>query len=347
MTFKTRRRIRIIRNYAISWALSFVFLVIVRGIGTVEEGMIDFDTWTALMIAVPLGLFFGCISGFIQILYEERSRKKISLEKMMLFRSLYMLLFLSGLILGAYAIVWIFLDVRAPLLEFAFDTGSIPVYLYIIFFEGLITFVSQIKLLLGETHFNQLRRARFFSPREEQRIFMFLDLQSSTEIAEELGHIRYSQFIQDCFEDVSIVIEFEAMIYQYVGDEVVLTWDMQKGLKDNNCIQAFFSFLEQIDKRKEYYLNEYGRVPVFKAGVHGGQITIAEVGVYKRDIAYHGDTINTSARIQSMCNALNAELLTSEYLKEHLNTLDFSFEEKGSIELRGKKQRVVLYSVTR
>lgn len=347
MTFKTRRRIRVIKNYAIAWALSFEFLVIIRGIGTQEQGMIDFDFLTASLISLPLGLFFGCISGLVQVISEEKHYKSISLQKLILIRSLYMILFLSGLILCSYGLVWVFLDVRVPLVDFAFDTGSIPVYLYIVFFEGFITFVSQIKLLLGETHFRQLTRARFYSPREELRIFMFLDLQSSTKIAEELGHIKYSQFIQDCFEDVSVVIEYEAMIYQYVGDEVVLTWDMNKGLRDNNCIEAYFSFLDQIEKRKDHYLKTYGKVPFFKAGVHGGQITIAEVGVYKREIAYHGDTINTTARIQSMCNELNAELLVSVSLKELLDSNKYIWEEKGSIELKGKREEVVLYSVTK
>ena len=36
-------------------------------------------------------------------------------------------------------------------------------------------------------------------PKEESKIFMFLDLQSSSKIAELLGHEKYSDFIQDCF----------------------------------------------------------------------------------------------------------------------------------------------------
>jgi adenylate cyclase len=35
------------------------------------------------------------------------------------------------------------------------------------------------------------------------------------------------------------------------------------------------------------------------------------VGDIKRDIAYHGDTLNTAARIQSVCNQYNKRFLTS------------------------------------
>ena len=37
------------------------------------------------------------------------------------------------------------------------------------------------------------------------KILMFLDLKDSTKIAEELGHIEYSKFIQDCFIDLNKV----------------------------------------------------------------------------------------------------------------------------------------------
>jgi adenylate cyclase len=33
-----------------------------------------------------------------------------------------------------------------------------------------------------------------------------------------------------------------------------------------------------------------------------GKVTAVEVGEIKRDIAYHGDTLNITARIQSICN---------------------------------------------
>jgi len=59
-------------------------------------------------------------------------------------------------------------------------------------------------------------RGRFYITREESQFFMFLDLQSSTKHAENLGHIRYSKIIQDCFNDLGIVVGNETEIYQYV-----------------------------------------------------------------------------------------------------------------------------------
>ena len=79
--------------------------------------------------------------------------------------------------------------------------------------------------------------------------------------------------------------------------------------------------------------------------MNAGIVTVAEVGKYKKEIAYHGDTINTAARIQGKCNELKQELLISESLKNELNTTDFVFDKLGSIELKGKESHILLYAV--
>jgi len=205
--------------------------------------------------------------------------------------------------------------------------------------------LRQVNLFLGSNNLWKLFRGKFYTPQEEERIFMFLDLQSSTKHAEKLGHIEYSKMIQDCFNDLGIVIENEAEIYQYVGDEVILTWKLNDGLKDQNCLYAYFNFNQQLDKKKEYYLDNYNCIPHFKAGINAGIVTVTEVGKYKKEIAYHGDTINTAARIQNKCNELKQEILISESLKNKLTNTGFIFDKLGRIKLKGKESQILLYAV--
>ncbi len=56
--------------------------------------------------------------------------------------------------------------------------------------------------------------------------------------------------IQDCFNDLGVVMENKAGIYQLVGDEVFLTWKSQNGLRNENCINAFYSFTSNCSKNK-------------------------------------------------------------------------------------------------
>lgn len=77
-------------------------------------------------------------------------------------------------------------------------------------------------------------------PIEEDRTFMFLDLNNSTGIAERLGHVKYSRFLQKCFDDLNQVLQkYDAQIYQYVDDEVVLTWKNEDVIKKRRMIELY------------------------------------------------------------------------------------------------------------
>ena len=76
---------------------------------------------------------------------------------------------------------------------------------------------------------------------------MFLDLKSSTSHAERLGHIKFSRLLQDCFNDLTDTVKkFNMEIHKYIGDEVVLTWKPETGLKNSNCLRAYFDYIETI-----------------------------------------------------------------------------------------------------
>lgn len=341
MQFKNKRRIQILKQYIVGWTIAFVFLSIVRGEGTKELGSVEMEVWKAILVSFLIGPFFGCISGFAQILTEENGYKQIALKKLLVLRFLFAVLCVASIVLLAYALF----SKNIGLLQFAFEPGSFAIYFYIVAVDILMFGLRQVNLFLGGNNFWNLLRGRFYTPREEERIFMFLDLQSSTEHAENLGHIKYSKMIQDCFNDLGIVVENEAEIYQYVGDEAILTWKLKDGVRGQNCLNAYFNFKKQLNKRKEYYMQNYNCVPLFKAGINSGIVTVTEVGKYKKEIAYHGDTINTAARIQGKCNELKQGFLISERLKNDLSSSGFSFSELGSIALKGKENQTRLYGV--
>ena len=223
MKFRNKRRWAIIRGYIIGWTLAFLFLSIVRGIGTIELSSVQFEFWETVIVSCIFGPVFGSISGFVQILTEERYYKRVSIFRLVGFRLIYASLFVFVLVSLSYLMVTQYFGETKGFLAFAFEPGSGPIYFYIVTIDVLMLIVRQVNLMLGENNLSKLLRGNFYSPREEERIFMFLDLQSSTKHAENLGHIKYSKMIQDCFNDLGVVVEDEAEIYQYVGDEVILT----------------------------------------------------------------------------------------------------------------------------
>ena len=99
--------------------------------------------------------------------------------------------------------------------------------------------------------------------------------------------------------------------------------------------------------KKDYYNATYGLVPEFKAGLHTGKVTAIEIGQVKMDIAYHGDTVNTAARIQSICNELNSDFLVSDYLLSKVELHPkIQINSCGEVVLRGKKEPIGISSLS-
>ena len=244
---------------------------------------------------------------------------------------------------------------------FAINEGPFQVRLfdYIIdemYLINLFSGFSVVVLAVGLGQINSLHRkgelinfvlGKYHTPREVDRIFCFIDLKDSTSIAEKLGHFRFAMFLKDYYSDITEALrKTNAQIYQYVGDEIVLSWSFKDGLKNNNLINCFFQMKEIINGMKLKYMNKYGIYPEFRAGIHGGQVIVTWVGEMKKEIVYIGDVLNTTARIQEDCKRLGKDFLISGDLLNSTNGLgniNASFIEETI--LRGKEKRVKLYSL--
>ncbi|MCB0567430.1 MAG: adenylate/guanylate cyclase domain-containing protein [Phaeodactylibacter sp.] len=227
-----------------------------------------------------------------------------------------------------------------------------PYYLKTVVLWSIVTFMTVVSLQVHEKYgpgvLRKMLLGRYHQPREEERIFMFVDIKSSTTIAERLGHVRFFNLLNDFFRDITNPILYTSgEVYQYVGDEVILSWNMEKGLQKANCIRCFFSMQEAINRKAHRYRERYGVVPEFKAGLHCGSVTTGEIGVIKKDIVFSGDVMNTTSRIQSMCNDYGVKILFSKYLMDKLNLPPHGYQPRrmGIIELRGKRQKVELFTL--
>ena len=307
---------------------------------------------STLLIGIILGVLYGVVLGIVGYYSDRKVFRNKGLGKVIVFKTLTSL---SVLILVLALLRYVFFDPVFSLLKISGPTLSEESWPLVFFLLGVyyffmtlvISFVNQVNKKYGPGILIPLLLGRYRSPREEHRIFMFMDLKSSTTTAEQLGHLKYSSFIRDCFSDINEVLyPFRAQVYQYVGDEIVVTWSEKEGIKNHYCIEFFFACKKQFEARTAYYMREYGLLPNFKAGAHTGTVTTVEIGEYKRDIAYHGDTLNTASRIQSMCNDYNKTFLISKNLIDkvgmHSNMMT---EELGMILLKGKTAKVGLVSV--
>lgn len=213
-------------------------------------------------------------------------------------------------------------------------------YVFIVFFR-------QLDRLLGPGQLLRYITGRYHRPHRETRIFMFLDLKSSTALAEQLRPESYYQFVNEFFHDISgPVLDRDGEIYEYVGDEVVLTWKVARGIKDANCIRVFFDIDAVIESKRQHYMDSFGVVPQFKAGVHMGDVIAAVIGDLKKGLVFNGDVLNTGARIEAECGRLAKRLLASAELVERLTIPEgLTADHMGPTVLRGKTEPLELVAL--
>lgn len=212
----------------------------------------------------------------------------------------------------------------------------------------LIQVYSLLNSFLGRGMLFRLFFGVYHRPREEEKTFMFLDIKSSTSIAEKIGHLHFLQLLQDFFTDLSEAVAISrGEIYKYVGDEAIIIWDVKSGRANTGPVDCFFELRKSVRSRSDYYSKKYGIVPGFKAGVHSGRVVIGEIGVEKKEISYLGDVINTTARIEGECNRLAQELLVSRDAAEimHLES-KYRIESIGEVSLRGKDRPMPLLVIS-
>jgi len=167
----------------------------------------------------------------------------------------------------------------------------------------------------------------------------------STPIGEKLGTKEYFRFIRDFIYFVSIaVIEFNGRIYQYVGDEVVVSWTYSQA-NVKRCMDALIEARRLLQKNSNRFRRMYGVTPEFRVGIHVGDVTVGEIGVIKKDIAMSGDTMNTTARIRTACSELNQKFVVSKTFADLVDLKEWQQEDLGAIELKGKKDGMQLVAL--
>jgi adenylate cyclase len=301
----------------------------------------------SVLFGFPLGLVFGLLELFLFPMADKRFRQW-AFTKMLLFKTF--------LYTAVIYIVTVAVTISVGLSEgrewkelpaLLTSPGQLVLVVYTLVIYSLLVFFLQINHLLGEGTLWKFIRGKYHKPREEVRIFMFLDMKSSTSIAEQLGHVRFYTLLNEIFHEISQpVLQTKAEIYQYVGDEIVLTWEVEHGLKNSNCLKTFFLFREILIRNKDNYFKNFGVMPEFKAGLHFGKVVSAQIGDLKREIVYNGDVLNTAARIQNECNKYQRDCLVSGPLMSRLKHMDgFQWEKLDVVTLRGKEKEVELFSV--
>jgi adenylate cyclase len=235
-------------------------------------------------------------------------------------------------------------------IEAAWLIGHFPRIVGITFVMSVVigTAFEMTRLIGGRVLFNVII-GRYRRPTREQRVLLFLDLAGSTSLAESMGELRVHQLLTQFFYDIDeAILAHGGEVHAYVGDEVIVTWRVADKASQRGCLDCFFAIQDRIADKADFYRCEFGLVPNFRAGAHAGPVVISECGDSRRQVAYFGDAVNVTARLQEHCKEVGRALLVSADLLRLVRPgSDLVVEALGPTQLRGRAAAVEVFAVER
>ena len=212
---------------------------------------------------------------------------------------------------------------------------------------GFAIFMIQMSRLVGERTLRDVVLGRYHRPRTEERFFLFVDIAGSTPLAERIGPDAVHRFLGEVFRLASDPIDdHRGEVFQYVGDEIVITWTVAEGRAGARPIACFFAIEAALARAAPEFVRAFGVAPRLHAALHAGPVIAGEVGGSRRAIVYHGDVMNTTSRIEQATRDLERQFLVSGGALERLDGLEgYALEDLGPQQLRGRAAMVRVYSV--
>ena len=339
-------RLRTILYIAIFWTSIDIAVTLVLKDGNTNS------PFKSLVLREMAVFFMSCIMGYLFVFTLKTVFRKKSPFINFIIKSLILLVaafvmnflvhFLDALIIGGKHTGEAFQYFRAEITETKWLLQKILYWL-------ILFIITQLYIEINEKYspgvFVDIITGKYLQPKIEKRIIMFMDLKDSTPIAEKLGHEENFKFIRNFIFHVSMaLIEHDGRIYQYVGDEVVVSWMYDKK-NTRKCLAAIIEARKNLQKNGEHFRRNFGIVPEFRVGIHMGDVTVGEIGVIKKDLAMSGDTMNTTARIRSACNELNQKFIMSKDFMENSDLKEWQGESLGIVDLKGKANSIELFSL--
>lgn len=234
---------------------------------------------------------------------------------------------------------------------FAASPADLHTELLTIAFSLAVTFVFVALLqaagLVGRRTFADLLRGRYRRPRLERRFFLFVDLVGSTGLAERLGPLEVHRMLAEVFTATAEPIAAHGgEIYQYVGDEIVVTWAEAEGAREAKPVHCFLAMQAALAGRAAAFRSAFGEVPQLRGALHFGEVVAGEVGEQRRAIVFHGDAVNATSRLEQATRELDCRFLVSDEALQRLGPIaGLRLRDEGALALRGRQQAMRAWSM--
>jgi len=341
LTALSRYKLRKVAKYTLVTVVVAAVFVLFSG----ERLDLQIGAWAML------GLWTGVLEEF---LFGRRFRSLAVplqfLGKVFLVNLLTIALIVLAFALNSDRFAWFADDQPDKVQEIFLMAQLYKLMLRVMVVTSMAILVVQVEEVMGRRMFLGFLLGRYERPVAEERVVLTMDLVGSTSLAERMGDLRYFRFLNSTYSLMTDpILRNEADIHKYVGDEVIFTWPMRIGVRDEHCLDLYFDIIERIHQHQNDMKREFGVVPQYRAAVHGGRVISAQIGHTKRALELSGDVMNSVSRMQGLAKDMKVDLLVSAELLDRLPEVHkrFVIGPQHIVPVKGRRREVRVHSVER
>ena len=328
VSISTRRKLT-------SILLAVVIFAVLAGMATRANGRpVIFGIFNAILVGTGVGLFE---EFYVQSLRGRWMRNIHPLHSIVIYTTVVVLMFVAAINL-THLLLWPFYQLRVPYSRLPF---LLPV---VIAFSIVGIVVMRTVHFIGIETLFHLTIGTYHRPVIQEKVLVFLDINNSTGLAERLGAIETKSLVGKFLFDISKPItDHGGEIYLYKGDGLIALWDWREGIKDNRILRAIDDVFATIARERREFLQQFGVVPSFRVGIHGGEVVVSEQGDTKRAIGVYGTTINIAARMEEAAKTHNVPCAISGDVAEALADHDERLLPIGHEKVRGIDSEIAIF----
>jgi adenylate cyclase len=316
--------------------LAVVIFALLAGLASRASGR---PPMFAILNAIFVGLGVGLFEEFyVQTLRGRRIRNLHPLAAILIYTAIVVVIFFIGIHV-THLLLW-------PIYGLAVPYARLPLVIPLVIAFAVIGIVVMrtVHFIGIETLFH-LTVGTYHRPVVQEKILLFLDINNSTGLAEKLGAIQTKALMGKFLFDISKPItDHGGEIYLYKGDGLIALWDWREAVKGNRILRAIDAVFATIGREQAEYLQQFGTVPSFRVGVHGGEVVVSEQGDTKRAIGVYGSTINIAARMEEAAKAHSVLCAISGDVAEALLDNDKRLLAIGHERVRGITAEIPIFA---
>jgi adenylate cyclase len=305
-------------------------------------GLTSFATRGSVVYAIIDSILVGIGVGLFEQFYVQNLRGRW-------LRSMHPLLSIS-IYTAVVALLFVVAVHLSHLLTGQLDTLS-KAYRRLPFALPLVIAFSVIGIVVMRTvHFIgietlfHLMIGTYHRPVIEEKVLLFLDINDSTGLSERLGAVQIKSLVGKFLFDISKPItDYGGEIYLYKGDGLIALWNWNDAIRGNRILRAIDAVFASVGRERSEFQRQFGVVPRFRIGVHGGEVVVSEQGDTKRAIGVYGSTINIAARMEEAAKAHDVACVLSGDVVEALSNGEQQLLPLGHEQVKGISVEIPIF----